>query len=343
MRGIRTPGGRGGRPAGRAARHAVSGDKTPMRAALPALLLALGFLGGYLVRGLRIDPHPERAPVRTAPAPLPETPPPPPPAAPAEAAPSPPAPPAAAETAKAPEAETGGDELAEMMRAQVPAMKSYAGAQARERAQELLKSLGLDPGRADRLAKALADDAARQMEAAFRMVLGEGELDPAVLASFQGAPAMVSAELERELASFLGTAEIVAVRDHVRRQHEKQQEQMVEMQVGMLDIPDLSPEQDRRVRELFRGSDSMEQDTLRFAELMRKPGKTQELLTEEGLRAEMARQLEPRRERMRAILTPPQMERYAAYEARLFQQAALAMRMWGGFSRKRDQPSSGAR
>ncbi len=314
-----------------------------MRPAIPLLLVALGFLCGYFVRGLGIDPAPERVARSASPSPAPLVPPPPaqpvpaPPegAAPEPAATQPPAPPA-------PEPD-GEEPLATMMRAQIPMMKSFASAQTRERAAELLRALQLDPERADRLAQALADDAARQIEAAFKMMFGEGELDPDMLASMQGVPAVVSQELERELAKFLGAAEIVAVREHVKRQHEKQQEQMVEMQVVLLDIPDLSPDQGKRVRELFRDTDSMQKDTVRFAEMMREPGKMRELLTEEGIRAEMARQFAPRRERMRQILTPEQMERYGAYEERMAQQALMAIKMFGGMGKKSGQPSSGAK
>ncbi|MGQ0612609.1 MAG: hypothetical protein ACT4PV_02505 [Planctomycetaceae bacterium] len=312
-----------------------------MRTAIPLLLLALGFLSGYFVRGLGIDPVRERSARDAEPSPAPLIPSPQVAPVPAREAPAAPEPPAVEPPAAPAEEPAGEEPLAEMMRAQIPMMKSFASAQSRERAGELLTALNLDPERADRLAQALANDAARQIEAAFLMMFGEGELDPDVLASMQGVPAEVSQELEGELARFLSPGEIVAVREHVKRQHARQQEQMVEMQVALLDIPDLSPDQGTRVRALFRDTDSMHQDTVRFAEMMRVPGKMRELFTEEGIRAEMERQFAPRRERMRQILTQEQMARYGAYEERMAQQALMAIKMFGGRGKMSAQPSSG--
>jgi hypothetical protein len=292
-------------------------------------LLILGFAAGFLARDLTLEKPRSRTPAPVSAA----SPQPPAPAFPAEVsvAPAPeatsPAPPPtpASPPADAPEPE---DPLRELTQAQIPAMRAFASGQAKHRAELLAARLRLDPARAARLAQVFADEAARQVDLAFGMFFGDVELDPDLLLALWGGPGALTPELERELAAFLGTDEIVATREFVKREQERQREQAIDMQVAMLGIPDLTDDQRTRVREVFGDMGAYAADMTRFAKVMREPGSFERVFTEAGMREIMEEGFRVRREKMRGILNAAQMERYARYEDLLVKQALMGAQMF---------------
>jgi len=308
-----------------------------MRTAVAIVLLAVGFGAGYLVRGLSA---PREAP-RSAPAPsaadLPAPPPPqerapesvPPPVAPEPAAPES----AAAGDSPAPELAPGESlesEMNAMVKSQMPMWKSIAGSHAKRQGALLAAELKLDSARAEQLAAVLAAEAARQVELSMGAFFGEGkgEPDPDMFLAMQSGIAVVTPELEAELARFLSASEIVGVRDYVAKERERQQEQLVDMQVSMLAIPDMTQDQQKRVREVFRVGDTYRKDMVRFSRLMRDPATFERILTEEGMRELLEESFRPRRETMATILTPQQMEGYRKYEDAWVQQALMGVKMF---------------
>lgn len=299
-----------------------------MRTLQSILLLVLGFAAGFFARDITVEKPRTRTatPVTAAPAPEPPAPGVAESASPVPDAPSP-APPPTPESpaAGAPERE---DPLRELTQAQIPAMRAFASGQAKHRAELLAAKLRLDAERAARLAQVFSDEAARQVDLAFGMFFGEIELDPDLLLALWGGPGALTPELERELAAFLGAEEIVAAREFVRKEQERQREQAVDMQVAMLGIHDLTDDQRTRVREVFGDLGAYAADMTRFAKVLREPAELDRLFTEEGMREIMEEGFRARREKMRGILNAAQMEKYARYEDLLVKQALVGAQMF---------------
>jgi hypothetical protein len=220
----------------------------------------------------------------------------------------------AGETAGQPAQPGGGEQVehpfARMMEAMRPMVESQVTQMAKGRATGISAAMKLDSEEAKKLADALGAEAARQMDLAWDMLFGDAEIDPDMLGIFQGMmTAEISEELENELTAFMSDDEIHAFRAEYKTQHEKQREQMVDMSITMMAIPDLTDDQRGRLREALTGSDPMREWNLSFARLMREPEKAGELISDpKKFAAEMKKGHAAQREQMRSILTDTQLE-----------------------------------
>jgi len=266
------------------------------------------------------DPHPPLE-VREGPAPTP-------PPAPTEE-------PAATATVPQPEgmaaegAGTGEDPFAEMIRSQSPQWKAWAALQAKQKLGGLFASLGFDEQTQKLIEAALLKDAEVQTERAIAMMLGTEDLDPDAFGYFMGLPPDLTPEVEHDLGTFLSDAEIASVRGEVQRAHQKQMDDFADMQIGMMAIPDLTPDQKTRVRDVLAGRDVMKEQFTRFAEFTRDRTKLRRLMEGEGVAEEMKNSFAPTRRRMQDILTPEQFTKYEAYEAQMIRQAEMGVKMMG--------------
>lgn len=312
-----------------------------------ALALAIGLLSGWFGHAaLQGRDTPERAPTSPK-AYVPHLPLP----APAEQVSLPPTPtlPAKEEMVHAEEegtppetaaADPEMDRLSEMIRSQSKAWKGWAGMQARQRAEALLANLPFDPETEKKIQDLLQQEAEIQAERAAAMMLGDEEMDPSAFQWFMGMPEELSPKLEAELATFLSDGQIQTVRAEVKRQHEKQMNDIADMQIGMMQIRDLNDDQKTRLRDVLVGKDMMTEQFTRFAEVTRDKAKFRRLLQGEGLKEEMEKGFAPTRQRVRDILTPDQFTKYQAYEQQVVRMAQMNLKMMSAFL---EQPREGTK
>jgi hypothetical protein len=312
-----------------------------MRIAILAAVLLVGFGLGWIVRERTLpktDPRSTRVAVE---------PPAPPPVRAADdaeggagaAGPRPPRADAGEETALAspvPDAEPAAakgaedDQLARWVRSQSAQWKAWAGMQAGQQIDALLRELGFDFETAALIKKAIQAEAERQTDLFMNAMLGEGEIDPDAIGYMMGLPGKLSLELERELATFLGDSQMGVLREGLRHAHEKKMDEFADMQIKMTGIEGLDDVQRAQLRDEFVGRNVMQEQMTQFAEVTRDRTKLQALMSGKvDLRAEMEKSLAPRRERVRRFLTPQQFERYQAYEETLITQAEMGVRMMG--------------
>jgi hypothetical protein len=226
------------------------------------------------------------------------------------------------------------DRLREMIVSQSKMWKGFAGMQMKQRADALLASLPFDAAREQKIKDLLQKEAELQAERAAMMMLGEEEFDQSAFEWFMGMPSELSASLEHELATFLNDGEMQVVRAEVKRAREKQMSDMADMQIGMMQIHDLSDDQRTRMREVYSGTDMMTEQFSRFGEIVRDRDRMRRLLRGEGIEAEMERQFEGTRRRVRDILTPEQYRKYEIYEQGLVRQAQMGLKMMSAFLEK---------
>jgi hypothetical protein len=297
-----------------------------------ALVLATGLaIGWFGHAALRNEPSPARAPTQPK-AYEPQIP----PATAVEQVSLPPAPtlPAKEEmvhaeeegmTAAAPDPEV--DRIAEMVRTQLPQWKAFARMQAGQKADLLLASLPFDAETEKKIKELLQKEAELQAERASAMMLGDEEMDPDAFQWFMGIGPELTPNLERELATFLNDSQIQTVRADVKRQHEKQMSDMADMQIGMMQIRDLSDDQKTRMREVFVGRDVMTEQFSRFGEIVRDRDRFRRLMSGDGIKEEMEKGFAGTRQRVRDILNDQQYAKYQAYEQQMVRQAEMGLKM----------------
>ncbi|MCK6458540.1 MAG: hypothetical protein L6Q95_01435 [Planctomycetes bacterium] len=219
------------------------------------------------------------------------------------------------------------DRLRELVHTQRKQWKAFAGMQARQKAELLLASLPFDAETEKRIKELLQQEAELQAERAAAMMLGDEELDPAAFQWFMGIGPELTPGLEKELATFLDDAGIAVVRAEVKRTHEKQMNDMADMQIGMMSIRDLSDDQKTRMREVFVGKDVMTEQFTRFGEIVRDRERFRRLMKGEGIKEEMQKGFQGTRQRVRDILNDDQFAKYELYEQQMVRQAEMGLKM----------------
>ncbi|MHC4729892.1 MAG: hypothetical protein ACYS6Z_04770 [Planctomycetota bacterium] len=249
---------------------------------------------------------------------------------------------AAVDEAATAEGEVEPDPLAEMVKSQGPQWKAWATMQAKPKILQLLAELGFDPETTARIEEAMLKDVEHQVDQAMLMMLGEADLDPNAFLYFMGLPPDLNAEVERELGTFLGDNEIASVRSEVKKAHDKQLTDFADMQIGMMQLTDMTADQKTRMREIFRGKNLMQEQFTQFAEVTRDRSLFKKLVTGEiDLAAEMKKSFEPQRQRVSQILTPEQMKGYDKYEESLIRGAEMGMKMMGAMVKEKPKPKEG--
>ena len=308
-----------------------------------ALVLALGLAAGWFGHALLVKPETPRAEPRKeaalAPAPVAE--------APVSLPPAPSLPveevmvPAEEEENLAAEAtDPEMDRIREMIQSQSKMWKGFAGMQMKQRAEALLATLPFDAERERKIQELLQKEAELQAELAAKMMLGEAEFDQSAFEWFMGMPEELPPRLEQELATFLSDAELQVVRAEVKQARQRQMNDMADMQIGMMQIHDLSDDQMTRMREVYAGKDMMTEQFTRVGEIMRDRERFRRLLKGEGIAEEMEKQFQGTRGRVRDILNAEQFAKYELYEKQLVRQAEMSLRM---MSTLLEKPRGGTR
>ena len=144
-----------------------------------------------------------------------------------------------------------------------------------------------------------------------------------------------SPELERELATYLDDEEIATVRERVAAAHQKQTNDMADIQVAAMGISDLDDDQKTRLRDLFIGKDQMSQQIRDLSELTRHREEAMKLFTDETkFEKAMRERMDPQRLRIRAIVNDQQFKQYEKYEQRMIQQAKMGIKMMSAMMKK---------
>jgi len=331
-----------------------------MKPSAPLVLLlglALGFAGGWIVHGVTRQPRPERSARRNEPPAAATTPRAdegepgdalparrPPRAAPERADGDAEATNAAAEGAGE-DAAAAGDEtspFADMIKSQKAQWKAFAGMQAKQKLKGLFAALGLDDATTAAIEEAVMRDVERQVDRAVLMMLGDEEIDPSAFASFMGIPADLSPALEHELGTFLDDVTVGAVRQQVKTAYRKQLDDMADMQIRMMAVPNLRDDQQTRLREVFGGKDVMSEQISRFATVMRDREKLDRLVSGEGDLSELMKDnFADTRRRVRDILDDEQFQSYERYEKQMIQQAEMGLKMMGAMLKKKAPSGTG--
>lgn len=220
--------------------------------------------------------------------------------------------------------------VAEAMKGFLPIVKLQMKTQSKGVAAEIADAMNLDPAQAKLLAAALGDEANRQVDAAWEMLFGEGEIDPEALGVLYGMFGVtMSPELEETLTSFMDDGQIGAFRDELGRQRERQVDQAVEMQIRMTGVSDLTEDQRRRVRDVYRDANVLQQQTEYFVRYLRDPKRLREVLDNpDQLAADLERGFTPQRTKLRDILTPEQFQKYRKSEQNMIELARAQLRMF---------------
>ena len=249
---------------------------------------------------------------------------------------------AAGEEAATAEGGPESDPVTEMVNTMGSQWKAWAAMQARPKIRQLLAELGFDPETAARIEAAMLKDVEHQVDQAVLMMLGEAEMDANAFMYFMGLPPDLNPEVERELGTFLGDSEIASVRAEVKKAHDKQLTDLADMQIGMMQLTDMTTDQKTRLREVFRGKNLMQERMAQFAEVTRDRSLFKKLADGEiDLAAEMKKSFAPQRERVGQILTPEQMKGYDKYEESTIRQAEMGMKMMGAMMKARPKPKAG--
>ena len=240
------------------------------------------------------------------------------------------------------EGESRPNPFRELIQSQGPQWKAAASMQSKPRIEQLLAALGFDEATSERIKEAMLADVDRQVEQALLMMIGEAKMDADAFFYFMGLPPDLNEDLERELGTFLSDAEIATVREEVRRSHDKTLTDLADMQIGMMSVPDLTDDQRTRLREVFRGRNTMQEQMTGFAEMTRDHSVFEKLVAGEiDLAAEMKENFEPQRERISRILTPEQMKGYDRYQEQLVRQAEMGIKMMGAMLKTEDASATG--
>lgn len=251
--------------------------------------------------------------------------------------------PDAAEAEAAPaEGEDGSDSMAEMVKSMGTQWKGWATMQAKPKIRQLLEALGFDAETSARIEAAMLKDVENQVDQAMLMMLGEAEMDADAFLYFMGLPPDLNADVERELGTFLRDDEIASVRSEVKKAFDKQLTDFADMQIGMMQLTDMTADQETRLREVFRGKNAMQEQFAQFAEVTRDRSLFDKLASGEiDIAAEMKKSYAPQRQRVSEILTPEQMKGYDKYEESMIRQAEMGMKMMGAMFKEKPKPKTG--
>jgi hypothetical protein len=249
---------------------------------------------------------------------------------------------AAGEEAATADGEDGSDSMTEMVKSMSSQWKAWATMQAKPKIRQLLADLGFDEETSARIEAAMLKDVENQVDLAVLMMLGEAEMDADAFLYFMGLPPDLNPDVERELGTFLGDSEIASVRSEVKKAFDKQLTDFADMQIGMMQLTDMTADQNTRLREVFRGKNAMQEQFAQFAEVTRDRSLFDKLASGEiDLAAEMKKSYAPQRERVRQILTPEQMKGYDKYEESMIRQAEMGMKMMGAMLKQKPKPKAG--
>ncbi|MHC4957586.1 MAG: hypothetical protein ACYTGN_04360 [Planctomycetota bacterium] len=219
--------------------------------------------------------------------------------------------------------------LRKAFESQLPVWEASFAVNAKRAGREMALALGIEGPLVDQVAAAFEKEGKRAASAAMEMMAGDLDEDEMLAAVdsfhwFMGNAGIMSDDLSATLGGFLDDNSVGGLREEMRVRNKKQVDAQVEMQMAMMNLPDLSDTQRAELKEVFSGGGMMAEQSKVWSELMRRPRKLLEAETDE----QWAKALEPamkgNRERMGRILNPKQLEAYEKYEKTMISQG----RMW---------------
>ncbi|MHC4956639.1 MAG: hypothetical protein ACYTGZ_22600 [Planctomycetota bacterium] len=226
------------------------------------------------------------------------------------------------------------------MQSQLPAWRATMSVNARAAGMQIARALGLDDETAKKFAAAFEREGARSAEEMIEMFTGNFEGDPEEAMDgfywFMGSAGNMSESLAKDLGKLISDEDIGAAREEMRVRNKEQVDRQVEMQVRMMNLPDLNETQEAEIKEIFGGGGMMKEQSRAWGEIMKNPLKLLDADTDE----KWAQILEPanvaNRERMRKVLTDKQFEAYRRYEKQMIAQSRMWMEpMFAGARKKK--------
>ena len=229
--------------------------------------------------------------------------------------------------------------LGTLMKAAKPFMELEAKKEAKALAEALAEKLGLDEERATLLAEILTAEKTKQMEKIFTMFDGEDGMDFQKIMEMEKDEGLLSDETEEELARHFSQSEMDGIKDYMKEEQERETREAFDLQINTMGIPDLSDDQRTQMRAILQkpdDNDAMDKKLLRDMLTGKGDG-----FTEEKLQRVMEANFERRRERVRAVLSPAQFEKYKESEKSQIEMMKAGMQFAVSFantsSKKKDE------
>ena len=220
--------------------------------------------------------------------------------------------------------------LGTLMKAAKPFMELQAKKEATELAKVLAEKLGLDEERAKLLAEILTAEKTKQMERVFTMFDSEEGLDLEKMMEMEKPDGLLSDEAEEELARHFSQSELDGIKDHMKAEKERKINEAFDLQIDTMGIPDLSDDQRTQMRTILQNpGDNGAMDKKMFRDMLTGKG---DGLTEENLKRTMEASFERRRERVRAVLSPEQFEKYRESEKSQMEMMKAGMQLFASFA-----------
>ena len=166
------------------------------------------------------------------------------------------------------EAEAMMKQFRDAMKSQLPAWRASFSVNARATGRQIAKALGLEGEAAERFAAAFEKEGARAAEEVMGLFAGdfsgdELEMEKAMdgFSWFMGSAGIMSDQLALELGEVVGDEEIGAAREEMRKRNKEHIDRQVDMQVRMMNLPDLSERQQVELKEVFGGGGMMKEQS----------------------------------------------------------------------------------
>ena len=219
--------------------------------------------------------------------------------------------------------------LGTLMKAAKPFMELQAKKEATELAKVLAEKLGLDEERAKLLAEILTAEKTKQMEQVFTMFDSEEGLDFEKMMEMEKPDGLLSDETEEELARHFSQSELDGIKDHMKAEKERKINEAFDLQIDTMGIPDLSDDQRTQMRTILQKSDDNPMEKKLFRDMLTGKG---DGFSEETLKRTLESSFERRRERVRAVLSPEQFEKYRESEKSQMEMMKAGMQLFASFA-----------
>jgi len=228
------------------------------------------------------------------------------------------------------EAEAMMKQFRDAMKSQLPAWKASFSVNARATGRQIAKALGLEGEAAERFAAAFEKEGSRAAEEVMELFAGDFSGDPAEMEKamdgfswFMGSAGIMSDALAADISELVGDEGVGQAREEMRKRNKEHIDRQVDMQVRMMNLPDLSDRQKTELKEVFGGGGMMKEQSKVWGEIMKNPRKLMDADTDEKWAKVMEPSMKANRDRMRTILDDKQFDAYRKYETQMIQQSRV--------------------
>ena len=240
------------------------------------------------------------------------------------------------------EAEAMMKQFRDAMKSQLPAWKASFSVNAKATGMQIARALGLEGEAAKLFAAAFEKEGSRAAEEVMELFAGDFSGDAAEMEKamdgfswFMGSAGIMSDQLALDLGEIVGDEVIGAAREEMRKRNKEHIDRQVDMQVRMMNLPDLSERQQAELKEVFGGGGMMKEQSKIWGEIMKNPRKLMEADTDEKWAKVMEPSMQKNRERVRAVLTDKQFEAYRNYETQMIKQSRVWLEPYLRAARKK--------